>query len=124
MKHLVLFGALLCFLYSFATVYAQEEDDPIIVAYQHYIDGVKEAASRFRVCSSSSTSYRVWEVSGYSVDMVDLLGHVSNDVRDVNADTELLVCELAYNSRMIRLQIEVQLILAGIDRAILNAIEK
>ncbi|MDE2750207.1 MAG: hypothetical protein OXI34_14720 [Chloroflexota bacterium] len=124
MKHLVLMVVLVCLLLTYATVSAQQDDDPIIVAYQHYIDEVTRAANDFDRCLPAS-SYRVWEVNSYyDVGMVDLLGHVSNDVRDVNADTEVLICELAFNSRMIMLQIEVQLILAGIDRAILEEISR
>lgn len=123
MNRLVLSVALVCVLLSCATVSAQQDDDPIIVAYRHYVDGVTKAANDFDRCTPAS-SYRGWDVSRFDSGVVDLLGHVSNDVRDVNADTELLVCELAFNSRMIMLQIEIQLILAGIDRAILEEISR
>lgn len=113
------------FVLAAGVVSAQPNDDHLTKAVNHYVDGVTSAVKSYENCITSigTTSSR-WIVNSYSADQLDLLGDISNNVEDVHFQAEVLLCELQFNSRMTQLQIEVQLILAGIDRDILNAISR
>ena len=78
-----------------AGLLSAQENDPLISAFDHYVDGVEDAARDYERCERRA----------------DTVYHQ-------------MVCALTFNSRMIMLSIEVELILAGYDRDILNSISQ
>ncbi len=92
MKNALTIALLVTALFAAGLVSA---NDPLISAFDHYADGVQDAALDYERCV----------------------------LRNRTVDQQM-VCALTFNSRMIMLSIEVELILAGYDREILNSISQ
>lgn len=95
MKKYLTLVILITALFTGSLVAAQEDDDPLISAFEHYVDGLEDASRDYKRC-------------------------------EIYSDTvyQQMVCALTFNSRMIMLNIEVELILAGYDRKILKSISQ
>jgi len=94
MKKALTIVLLIIALFAAGLVSAQKQD-PLVSAFEHYVDGVEDAVRDYERCERrSDTVY------------------------------QQMVCALTFNSRMIMLSIEVELILAGYDRDILNSISQ
>ena len=94
MKKPLAIVAVVIMLFGVGLVSAQDKD-PLLSAFDHYVDGIEDAVRDYERCERrSDTVY------------------------------QQMVCALTFNSRMIMLSIEVELILAGYDRDILNSISR
>lgn len=113
-KRTTIFAVIMVFL-SIGPAAAQENDDQILVAaYEYYVDGVNTAIQGLKRCLPTfGSSWTGGETA-----------KILNGLESIGEGTDKLVCELRYNSRMIQLQIEVQLILAGINSSRLRYINR
>lgn len=125
--------AILCFAFSSGLALAQDDVEWTTIALNYYSEGLHDAGEALDDCLNPDYRYmdrgdsyeRQYRTANDGhVIVANNVALVASHTVDVFLQLEQLACLTMYNSRMLQLQIEVHLLLAGIDRAILDALSR